>query len=67
MRDDADSSSSKPGWGQTIQKPLVAVANKAMSDDMRYAAEFGVTPSARTRIAAGEGGADDELVDRSFN
>lgn len=38
--------------GNAIQNPLVGTANKAMTDMMRYAAEFGMTPSARTRIRA---------------
>ena len=38
--------------GNAIQNPLVGTANKAAADMMRYAAEFGMTPSARTRIAA---------------
>ena len=38
--------------GNAIQNPLVGSANKAMADMVRYAAEFGMTPSARTRIAA---------------
>ena len=37
--------------GNLIQNPLVGVANKAMADMVRYAAEFGLTPSARTRVA----------------
>jgi len=36
--------------GNAIQNPLVGIANKAMSDLVRYAAEFGMTPSARSRI-----------------
>ena len=36
--------------GNAIQNPLVGTANKAAADMMRYAAEFGMTPSARTRI-----------------
>src|SRR5436190_22712494 len=39
--------------GNAIQNPLVGTANKAMRDFIRYAAEFGLTPSARARIAAG--------------
>jgi len=39
--------------GSPIQNPLVATAAKAASDMVRYAAEFGLTPSARARIAAG--------------
>ncbi|AKO97001.1 phage terminase, small subunit, putative, P27 family [Marinovum algicola DG 898] len=38
--------------GNLIQNPLVGTANKAMADMIRYAAEFGMTPSARTRIRA---------------
>ena len=37
------------GW---VQNPALVVANKAMSDVIRYCAEFGMTPSARSRIAA---------------
>lgn len=40
--------------GNAIQNPLVGSANKAMADMMRYAAEFGMTPSARSRISAEE-------------
>lgn len=36
--------------GNIIQNPIVGVANKAMADMVRYAAEFGLTPSARTRV-----------------
>lgn len=38
--------------GNVIQNPLVGTANKAMADMVRYAAEFGLTPSARTRVTA---------------
>lgn len=42
-----------------VQNPLVGIANKAMSDMVRYAAEFGMTPSARVRLTgAGGGGAE---------
>lgn len=44
--------------GNMIQNPLVGTANKAMSDMMRYAAEFGMTPSARAKIEA-EGAEED--------
>ena len=37
--------------GNLIQNPLVGAANKAMADMVRYAAEFGLTPSARSRVA----------------
>ena len=38
--------------GNAIQNPLVGTANKAAADMVRYAAEFGMTPSARSRIHA---------------
>jgi P27 family predicted phage terminase small subunit len=38
--------------GNAIQNPLVGTANKAMSDMVRYATEFGMTPSARSRVRA---------------
>lgn len=36
-----------------IYNPLVGIANKAARDMVNYAAEFGMTPSARARINAG--------------
>ena len=36
--------------GNIIQRPLVGIANKAKADMVRFAAEFGMTPSSRTRI-----------------
>lgn len=36
--------------GNMIQNPLVGTANKSMSDYVRFCAEFGMTPSARSRI-----------------
>lgn len=46
----------KTSNGNAIQNPLVGTANKAASDMVRYAAEFGMTPSARTRLNAGQPG-----------
>jgi P27 family predicted phage terminase small subunit len=40
--------------GNAIQNPLLGIANKAAADLVRYAAEFGMTPSARARINAGK-------------
>jgi P27 family predicted phage terminase small subunit len=42
--------------GTPMQNPLVGTAARAASDMVRYAAEFGLTPSARARIAAGPHG-----------
>lgn len=39
--------------GNAIQNPLVGVANKALSDMARYAAELGMTPTARVRLTGG--------------
>jgi P27 family predicted phage terminase small subunit len=39
--------------GNAIQNPLVGTANVAMHQMMRFASEFGMTPSARSRIDAG--------------
>lgn len=41
--------------GNWIQNPLVGEANKAKSDMVRYATEFGMTPSARARLAIDPG------------
>ena len=40
--------------GNAIQNPLLGIANKAAADMVRYAAEFGMTPSARARINLGD-------------
>jgi P27 family predicted phage terminase small subunit len=42
----------KTSNGNAIQNPLVGIANKAMADMVRYATEFGLTPSARSRVKA---------------
>lgn len=52
MTNQADGLIIKTTSGNMIQNPLVGVANKAMSDMVRYAAEFGMTPSARSRVHA---------------
>ena len=56
----------KTSNGNAIQNPLVGIANKAASDMVRYAAEFGMTPSARTRVKAGEGEGLDAPEDAYF-
>jgi len=45
--------------GNAVQNPLVGTANKAMADLVRYAAEFGMTPSARSRISGHTGESDE--------
>ena len=39
--------------GNAVQNPLVGTANRAMHEMMRYATEFGMTPSSRTRLSTG--------------
>lgn len=36
--------------GTSKENPLVGIANKAAADMVRYATEFGMTPSSRTKI-----------------
>jgi P27 family predicted phage terminase small subunit len=40
--------------GNAIQNPLVGIANKAKADMVRYAVEFGMTPSARAKVNAAD-------------
>lgn len=40
--------------GAAIQNPLVLTARQAANDMVRYAAEFGFTPAARSRIASAD-------------
>jgi P27 family predicted phage terminase small subunit len=43
----------KTSNGNAIQNPMVGTINKAAADMVRYAAEFGMTPSARARLTGG--------------
>ena len=52
--------------GNAIQNPLVGTANKAMSDMVRYATEFGMTPSARSRVRANLHGDEKDPADEFF-
>lgn len=45
---------SKTSNNNVIQNPLVGIANTARRDMMKFAAEFGLTPSARTQISAND-------------
>ena len=45
--------------GNAIQNALVGIARRAMSDMVRYAAEFGMTPSSRSRVRANLNGQTD--------
>jgi P27 family predicted phage terminase small subunit len=41
--------------GQPRTNPLIRIAETAANDMLRFASEFGFTPAARSRIAAGVG------------
>ena len=45
----------KTKYGDAAANPLVSIARKHAADMVRYAAEFGLSPAARSRIAAGIG------------
>lgn len=40
--------------GNVIKNPLVSIANEAMRDLSRYLSDFGMNPSARTKVKAAE-------------
>jgi P27 family predicted phage terminase small subunit len=57
----------KTSNGNAIQNPLVGIANKAAAAMVRYAAEFGMTPSARSRVeGAPEGRNGDAAAAKYF-
>jgi P27 family predicted phage terminase small subunit len=41
--------------GNFIQQPLIGISNTAARDMIRFAVEFGLTPSARARLAMDPG------------
>lgn len=52
--------------GNIIQHPSVGVANTAMRDMMKYASEFGMTPSARSKIKVDAPVKDEDLASQLF-
>lgn len=50
--DGADGLLTKTAQGNVIQNPLIGIANKAKRDMMAYAEQFGMIPSARSRVSA---------------
>lgn len=46
--------------GNTIQNPLIGIANKARADMARYAAELGITPASRSRVQVVQADVDDD-------
>lgn len=53
--------------GNWVQNPALGIANKAMADVMRYCVEFGMTPSARSRIAATPRAAEEDPAAEFIN
>lgn len=52
--------------GNKVQSVLLTVANGAMRDMLRFAAEFGMTPSARARIEGKRGSGPDTTQGKYF-
>ena len=52
--------------GNAMQNPLVMTARQAKADMVRYAAEFGMSPSAQTRIKAIESEPDEDAAAAYF-
>lgn len=52
--------------GNVIQNPLLGIANKASRDMVRYAAEFGLTPTSRARLQVSAGPLPGDPSDRFF-
>jgi P27 family predicted phage terminase small subunit len=48
------------GSGGPAENPLIYTARKASEAMMKYAAEFGLTPAARSRISCGSQGDDEQ-------
>ncbi len=52
--------------GNTIQNPILGVANKARADVARYATDLGMTPSARSRIETQAPSKDTDKASKYF-
>jgi P27 family predicted phage terminase small subunit len=52
--------------GNVIHNPLVSIANKAMRDTVLFAAEFGMTPSGRSRVKANFHDEQGDAADKFF-
>ena len=53
--------------GNLIQNPLLGIANTAAGNMVKYASEFGLTPSSRARIAAGPVDPGKSAADKYFS
>lgn len=63
---DADGLIIETSNGNKIQNPAVGIANKAMADMVRYASEFGMTPSARTKLKTEPEAKEETLAEQLF-
>ena len=52
--------------GTAMQNPLIGIANKAKADTVRYALQFGMTPSARSKVSASPHDEVDDLTREFF-
>lgn len=52
--------------GNLVQNPLIGIANKSMILMLKFATEFGMTPSARSRVKAEQNGEEDDLASELF-
>ena len=52
--------------GTAMQNPLIGIANKAKADTVRYALQFGMTPSARSKVSASPHDEVDDLTSEFF-
>jgi len=56
----------KTAAGNIIQNPYLSIANRALDQLNKLGAEFGMTPSSRSRVKADLVNPDDELVNMLF-
>ena len=56
-----------PGTGYPSQSPYVQIANKAMEQMMKIHAEFGMTPSSRTRVKPAKSSENDNPLAKYLN
>lgn len=56
----------KTANGNLIQNPYLAVANRALEQMTKLAAEFGMTPSSRSRVQVAQPAAEPSLADVLF-
>jgi P27 family predicted phage terminase small subunit len=53
--------------GNAVQNPLVGIANKAKADMVRYALEFGMSPSSRSKVNANPDDSEEDQYKEFFS